>query len=225
MLASAVAAQVAPPQATPEEPAVRAEPAEPADDTQSTAQGHLAGRAVRVGGSPEHPLESRQARLDDGSTGTMYLAGPMRIVSPLPEGYPPPTPAGAIEVKHYPSVRRAELTVQASPRLGMNMAFFPLFRHIKKRDIAMTAPVEAEVPALAGTHGQIEQADGPTGAPTQPRPDRVTVSFLYRTADMGQPGQAEEGVVVVDTPPVTVLALGVRGAMDNAPHRTHGPPA
>lgn len=165
---------------------------------------------IRVSGEPEFTLETRTATLDDGSTGDMFIAGPMRIDSPLPEGYPRPTPAGAMEVKRYPAVRRAELTVEASPRWGMNQAFFPLFRHIKERDIAMTAPVEAEVPAMArgDTSAQDEtQEASRTGA--------MTVSFLYRTSDMGVAGQAEENIVVTDTKPITVLALGLRGTMGN----------
>jgi len=163
---------------------------------------------VAVGGKALFELETRTARLDDGTTGTSYVAGPMRIMSPLPEGYPRPTAAGVMEIKRYPSVRRAELTVEASPRWGMNMAFFPLFRHIKERDIAMTAPVEAEVPAMAKVE---EEADSVQTS----RTGEMTVSFLYRTDDLGPTGQAEEDVRVVDTEPVTVLALGIRGTMGN----------
>ena len=36
-----------------------------------------------------------------------------------------------------------------------------------------------------------------------------TMSFLYRTPDMGTPGQAEDDVVVTDRPEVTVLSIGV----------------
>ncbi|MFI4917483.1 MAG: heme-binding protein [Phycisphaerales bacterium JB060] len=168
-------------------------------------------RPIRVSGEPEFTLQTRTATLDDGSTGDMFIAGPMRINSPLPVGYPRPTPAGAMEVKHYPSIRRAQLTVEASPRWGMNMAFFPLFRHIKDRDIAMTAPVEAEVPAMA--REEVETGEPQGGARDQT--GEMTVSFLYRTSDMGVAGQAEEDVVVTDTKPVIVLALGIRGTMGN----------
>ena len=163
-------------------------------------------KPITVGGEPLFELESRTATLDDGTTGSSYIAGPMRIMSPLPEGYPRPTAAGALEIKAYPSVRRAELTVEASPRWGMSMAFFPLFRHIKDRDIAMTAPVEADVPAMA----QDEAGDT-----TATRTGEMTVSFLYRTNDLGPTGQADEDVRVVDTKPVSVLALGIRGTMGN----------
>lgn len=185
--------------------------ASPATAAVAPADASIPAKPVRVSGEPEFALEVRTARLDDGSTGDMFIAGPMRIVSPLPVGYPRPTPAGAMEIKHYPSIRRAQLTVEASPRWGMNMAFFPLFRHIQKRDIAMTAPVEAELPAMA--RDDADAAD--TQAVAGDRTGEMTVSFLYRTGDMGVAGQAEENVVVTDTTPVTVIALGIRGTMDN----------
>lgn len=178
--------------------------------TQETASQPEPRLPVAVGGEALFELETRTATLGDGSTGDMFIAGPMRIVSPLPVGYPRPTPAGAMEIKHYPSIRRAQLTVEASPRWGMNMAFFPLFRHIQKRDIAMTAPVEAEVPAMAQSDASAQDQ-----APRGDRTGEMTVSFLYRTGDMGVAGQAEENVRVVDTEPVTVLALGIRGTMGN----------
>ena len=183
----------------------------PATAAATPADANIPAKPVRVSGEPEFALEVRTATLDDGSTGDMFIAGPMRIVSPLPVGYPRPTPAGAMEVKHYPSIRRAQITVEASPRWGMNMAFFPLFRHIQKREIAMTAPVEAEVPAMARNEAENTQGE----AQPDSRTGEMTVSFLYRTGDMGEAGQAEENVVVTDTTPVTVIALGIRGTMDN----------
>lgn len=169
-----------------------------------------AAKPILVGGKALFELETRTTTLDDGTTGSSYIAGPMRIMSPLPEGYPRPTAAGSIEIKQYPSVRRAELTVEASPRWGMNMAFFPLFRHIKDRNIAMTAPVEAEVPAMAQSEDEAE-----VGNEKASRTGDMTVSFLYRTDDLGPTGQADENVRVVDTKPVSVLALGIRGTMGN----------
>lgn len=189
--------------------------ADPATAAVAPADANIPATPVRVAGEPEFALEVRTATLDDGSTGDMFIAGPMRIVSPLPVGYARPTPAGAMEVKHYPSIRRAQLTVEASPRWGMNMAFFPLFRHIQERDIAMTAPVEAEVPAMARDEAENAQGQAQTDSRVESRTGEMTVSFLYRTGDMGEPGQAEENVVVTDTTPVTVIALGIRGTMDN----------
>lgn len=163
-----------------------------------------------VGGKAEHEIETRVGVLEDGQRGEFYVAGPMRTTAALPEGYPRPTPAELIEIKHYPSVRRAEIEVEASPRWGMNMAFGPLFRHIQNRDIAMTAPVEADVPALSRERREAADGQGPRG-----RTAMMTVSFLYRTVEQGQTGPAEERVRVVDAKPTTVVALGLRGVMDN----------
>jgi hypothetical protein len=191
---------------------VHAAPAQPGAPEVAVSQVQAPAEPVLVAGfEPEFALEARTATRDDGSTGDVFIAGPMRIMSPLPEGYPRPTAPGAMEIKAYPSVRRAELTVEASPRWGMNMAFFPLFRHIKDRDIAMTAPVEAEVPAMA----QRAEQEGQVGEADASHTGEMIVSFLYRTGDMGELGQAEENVRVVDAKPVTVLALGIRGTMDN----------
>lgn len=163
-----------------------------------------------VGGQAEHEVETRVGVLEDGQQGEFFVAGPMRTTAALPEGYPRPTAAGLIEIKHYPSVRRAEIEVEASPRWGMNMAFGPLFRHIKNRDIAMTAPVEADVPALSKERREAAQGQGPGN-----RTAMMTVSFLYRTMEQGQTGPAEERVRVVDLEPVTVVSMGVRGVVDN----------
>ncbi len=131
--------------------------------------------------------------------------GSCRVTTPLPKGYPAPTPPGAIEVKRYPQVRRAEFTGTVAPDAGMNLAFFPLFNHIKRRGIAMTAPVEMD-------YAGFEAGDPEAG--DQEAAGAWTMSFLYRTPDQGPAGidAADERVRVVDTTPVTVLALGVRGA-------------
>lgn len=164
---------------------------------------------ITVGGESEFEIETREGELEDGEVSAYFVAGPMRTTAALPEGYPRPTPAGSLEIKSYPSVRRAEISVDASPRIGMNLAFFPLFRHIKNRDIAMTAPVEADLPTMARQDAEnlgVQDAEGD---------DRMTVSFLYRTSDLGPIGEAEENVRVIDTEPVTVLSLGIRGTMGN----------
>ncbi|MDY7110259.1 MAG: heme-binding protein [Planctomycetota bacterium] len=126
-----------------------------------------------------------------------YFCDPCRIESPLPAGYPAPTPPGAIELKRYPTVRRAEVSGGGDPDRGMSRGFWPLFQHIRKRDIAMTSPVEVDYHDWSSE----DQASA------------WTMSFLYRTADLGPTGR--DGIVTVtDAEPVTVLALGLRGAYD-----------
>lgn len=116
----------------------------------------------------------------------------MLIDTPLPVGYPDPTPPGAIDLKKYPSVRRAETSGESSPDLGMNFAFFPLFNHIKRRDIAMTSPVEMDY------------------RPVREDSTQWTMSFLYREASLGPTGP-DRNVTVVDVPPMTVVSIGMRG--------------
>ena len=152
-----------------------------------------AGTGVRVAGeiadNVELVLEGEEWRF-----------GRMRIEAPLPQGYPPPTPAGTMEIKTYPSVRRAEVTASGNSSLGSNLAFWPLFNHIKERDIAMTSPVEMDYRGMASEDGtSLDESKG-----------TWTMSFLYRTADLGPTG--EDGrVKIVDAPPVTVLSIGMRG--------------
>ncbi len=130
--------------------------------------------------------------------GAFFRCGPAFIDTPLPDGYPAPTPAGAIDIKSYPTVRRAQVSGESNPDLGQNSAFWPLFQHIKKHDIAMTSPVEMNYPSL----------DRSTETP---RETDWTMSFLYRSPDMNATG-TEGRVVVEDLPPVTMLAIGYTGS-------------
>jgi hypothetical protein len=146
------------------------------------------GEAIRVAGTDE-----KVTRDDKGN----YKASKVMIDTPLPEGYPAPTPPGAIEVKTYPSVRRAEVTGEnPNPDRGMNNAFWPLFNHIKKHDIAMTSPVEMDYQGLESSRDA--------------KPESWSMAFLYRTRDLNPTGQ-EGNVTVRDAEPVTVAAVGVRG--------------
>lgn len=137
----------------------------------------------RVGGD----MDTQPERVDDGRV--HWRCGRCVIEAPLPEGYPAPTPPGAIEIKKYPSVRRAEFVGRGDNDSGRNGAFWPLFQHIKKREIAMTSPVEMDYDDSG----------------------EWTMSFLYRTADLGPTG-TDGNVRVVDTEPVTVISIGLRGS-------------
>jgi hypothetical protein len=150
----------------------------------------------RVGGNLDPAIQ-----VVDG----VYRFEQAMIESPLPDGYPEPTPFGAIDIKEYPSVRRAELTSKDDSGNGMVAGFFPLFNHIKKRDIPMTAPVEMDYPGLYTDFMKDEPgAEGET-----------KMSFLYRSSTQGPVG--EDGKIVVrDAAPVTVLSVGARGAFDAA---------
>ncbi len=140
----------------------------------------------RVGGD----LGSTIERTKDG-----FRFGVCSITTPLPQGYPDPTPPGAIDLKRYPAVRRAEMSGKGARERGMDKSFWPLFRHIKSRDIAMTSPVEMEF-----------HADGAPGD------KEWTMSFLYRTPAQGDTGVDKRGVLVTDTEPMLVVSLGFQGA-------------
>jgi hypothetical protein len=150
----------------------------------------------RVGGDREIAIEVVEG---------VYRCDRARIESPLPVGYPEPTPPGAIDIKEYPSVRRAEWIESDAAGGVMGGGFFPLFNHIKKREIAMTSPVEMDFAGLYSDFMNDEPAEE----------GETKMSFLYRTQALGPVG--EDGKIVVrDTAPVTVLSIGVKGGLDVA---------
>lgn len=155
------------------------------DGTTRPCEPHPPGR--RVAGDMQAAVERR---------GAYWISGKQFINTPLPAGYPAPTPAGAIEIKSYPAVRRAQVTRTGDPDWGMNWAFWPLFQHIKKRNIAMTSPVEMNYRGLS-----------PDG---RANPESWTMSFLYREQNLGPTG-ADRNLEVVDAEPLTVVAVGFMG--------------
>ena len=157
------------------------------------------GQTVRVGGDLK--AAARQQ-------GDDWLFGRCSITTPLPEGYPAPTPPGAIDLKTYPSIRRAEFSAtNANPDIGMNVGFFPLFNHIKRRDIAMTSPVEMDYAGMAPV------AAAKQSAASASMPPSWTMSFVYRTPELGPVGDdaKDSRVKVVDTKPQTFVSVGMQG--------------
>lgn len=188
-----------PPPRIPDEPCTLATPsgaAAHADGRSPDAHAPSPGSIARVSG-----MDAPTAAFDRG----VWRAGELSISTPLPEGYPAPTPPGAIEIKTYPSVRRAEFSASMETNSGRNVGFWPLFQHISRRDIAMTAPVEMDYHGLEPM--SLDNLDN------LQRPSSWTMSFLYRTTDDGPAGPDERNdrVRVVDTEPVTVLAAGYQG--------------
>lgn len=148
----------------------------------------------RVGGDTSAKAEREAGAGVDGAD--VWRFERCRITTALPEGYPAPTPPGAIEIKLYPRARRAEVSGEIWPDMGMNVAFWPLFNHIKDRKIAMTSPVEMDYSGV--------RDDG------RLKSDDWTMSFLYREPEMGK--VEEDGVVsVVDRAPLLVVSMGQRG--------------
>lgn len=166
------------------------------------------GSVARVGGDLDAAIE----RYEDPRKGLVYRFQRARIDTPLPVGYPEPTPPGAIDLKRYPSVRRAEYQGKARPEQGRNAGFWPLFRHIESRGIAMTSPVEMDY--HAGSFNRPASDELPEGQRDEP----WTMSFLYRTTDDG-PVEQGSRVTVRDTDPTTVLSIGVRGDYSAANRR------
>ncbi|MEM8758243.1 MAG: heme-binding protein [Planctomycetota bacterium] len=151
----------------------------------------VAGQIIRLRGPSEGDITERP-----GSDGPLYSAGRVATDTKLPIGYPRPTPPGAVEVKHYGTVRQAEFSGSSDPRRASRSGFMPLFGHIQRNSIAMTAPVEM----------RFEDAPEPNGNGST----EWTMAFLYHTEADGPTGRDGE-VRVVDTEPLTVVALGVRG--------------
>ena len=148
------------------------------------------GSAVRLSGDAPVPEEVKEG----------WVCGDYEIEAPLPVGYAPPTPPRCMEIKSYPLVRRAEITSTGKTNTGSNRSFWPLFQHIQKRGIAMTSPVEMDYTGMSDDKGNLSDERG-----------SWTMSFLYRTPDMGETGPAESNVQVKDLEPMTVISLGMQG--------------
>jgi SOUL heme-binding protein len=129
--------------------------------------------------------------------------------APLPEGFPQPTSAGKIEIKHYPAYRSGTYTYKGKLSQAANVSFAPLFQHISSNEISMTAPVEARYPSITLEEG------------SRGKPDEVgqaEVSFLYRNEDV-QPKQIAEGIKVGSHPSIIVVSIGVSGPYTYASYR------
>lgn len=112
----------------------------------------------------------------------------------LPAGFPPPGPVGEVIVKEYPPYRVARTIASPGTGNAANAMFRPLFQHIKKNNIAMTAPVEMTYESDAN------------GRDDQP----LAMAFMYATPDLGTPSR-DNTVEVIDLPAQTVLSVTLRG--------------
>lgn len=160
------------------------------------------GEAMRLVGDAGVVAEFR-----DG----VWRSGTAAIPTPLPVGYPAPTPPGTMELKRYPVVRRAEVgSTRGDANGGRSSAFWPLFNHITRRDIEMTSPVEMEAKAF-------DEAAGVQTVALESEP-AWAMSFLYREVEQGATGRDEEDqrVRVYDTPEMVVVARGFQGNYSGA---------
>lgn len=119
--------------------------------------------------------------------------------APLAEGWPDATKPDTIEVKTYPAYRSAIAKAKGASLSSDNVLFFPLFNHISRKGVEMTAPVVSTyAPSM------IEN-------PTQT--GDVSMEFVYRSTRQGETGQGVGAVKVEDHPPATYVCLGVQGEM------------
>lgn len=126
----------------------------------------------------------------------------------LPAGFPPPGPVGEIVTKEYPTYRLARVDAgRHGVTTDQNAMFNPLFQHIKRNDIPMTAPVEMSYAE------DVAQGDE---RPVDPEP--VSMAFLYGEPTWGHIGADSEDqrVFVEDTAAMTVVSIGVRGRYSDA---------
>jgi hypothetical protein len=166
----------------------------PAVSVARVAPAALPEGVERVGGDLDTRVERSEGRGIDGAD--VYRWGPCSVTTALPQGYPPPTPPGALEIKRYPNARRAEVKGDSNPNFGMFFGFWPLFQHIKRKQIAMTSPVEMDYQGF-DNRGRLSTVGW-------------TMAFLYREPSMGSVGDDGE-VAVEDREAVTVLAMGRKG--------------
>ena len=163
----------------------------PERPSQTAARTHGGWTTFRVGGDMQATAVWNERR-------QQWEADTSAIDTPLPVGYPAPTPPGAIELKRYPEVRRAEV---AGAARSANTGFWPLFRHIERNNIAMTSPVEMDY--KPGERHRLDRTNW-------------RMAFLYRTPELHPTGvdTADQRVEIRDAPALTVLSLGGRGSYD-----------
>lgn len=130
-------------------------------------------------------------------TGALLFGAYSAASAPLPEGFPPPSPDGKIEVKQYPEYRAATVQTSGDLDAAPSRGFSPLFRHISSNNISMTAPVETRYPVATLENSPVSEGE-------------ATVSFLYRSLDI-VPEDVAPGIQIEDIPPMLVVSIGTRG--------------
>jgi hypothetical protein len=138
----------------------------------------LAEPASKSGGQPKKPAAAPEYRSE----------------SPLPKGWPEPGPFDQVVRKKYPAYRAA-FTPTSSPNGG----FMKLFKHIERKGIPMTAPVEMKLDPSGKNAADMEE-----------------MAFLYQTPDVGQTGADGEHVEVRDVPAREALSYAWQGARNKA---------
>ena len=117
-----------------------------------------------------------------------------RAESPLPKGWPEPGPFDQVVRKKYPAYRAA-FTTENSPNGG----FWKLFKHIERKGIPMTAPVEMTLDPADSKKAKMEK-----------------MAFLYQSPDVGSTGPDGTQVEVRDIPAREALSYAWQGGRDAA---------
>jgi SOUL heme-binding protein len=117
-----------------------------------------------------------------------------RSESPLPKGWPEPGPYDQVVRKKYPAYRAA-----FTPTSNSNGGFWKLFKHIERKGIPMTAPVEMKLDPAEKNSVEMEE-----------------MAFLYQTPDVGKTGADGEHVEVRDVPAREALSYAWQGARTKA---------
>jgi hypothetical protein len=144
---------------------------------------------LRAANAATDPERARAALRRDLGGLVEVLAFRPRMEAERPKGFPEFGVVDEIELRDYPAYTMARTTAKG----GSTRAFWPLFQHIQKNDIAMTTPV---------------QMDWQPGQDGDRRP--ATMAFLYGDPAT-QPAHIADGVEVVAVPAATVLSLGAIG--------------
>jgi SOUL heme-binding protein len=138
--------------------------------------------------SPDVQIASRQWREEFMAARDLLRFEPL-LEAPLPEDFPQPTGAGEVRLRQYPTYRLAQTEMKAIE----GQAFWTLFNHIKRAEIAMTAPVEITY---------TDNGEKPN--------QKATMAFLYRSTQQGTLGPVGK-VEVIEVPAQAAVSFGLRG--------------
>lgn len=146
-------------------------------------------QVLRAANLADDPERARAALRRDLGGLVEVLAFRPRMEAERPQGFPEFGVVDELELRDYPAYTMVRTTAKG----GSTRAFWPLFQHIQKNDIAMTTPV---------------QMDWQPGKDGDRRP--ATMAFLYGDPAT-RPAHVADGVEVVEVPAATVISLGAIG--------------
>ncbi|MFT5905292.1 MAG: hypothetical protein ACI9E1_000888 [Cryomorphaceae bacterium] len=117
--------------------------------------------------------------------------------SPLPKGWPTPGPYDLVSEKKFPAYRAAYTNGS-----WQNFAFMRLFKHIQRKDIPMTSPVEMDME---------ENSE---------KLKMKSMAFMYQNTEVGQTGKDGAKVEVRDVPSTKTLCFTWQGSNSTKNRKT-----